>query len=137
MNRVARCLLVAGLLVMAAASSAQTPPPGITRTPLQRHDVPIGDSEAVQVRVDIAPGAALPWHRHPGVELAYIVEGLTSFEIRGRDAVTLKAGETFFIPAGADHRAHNPGAVRATVLATYIVEKGKPLLVPSDPAAGR
>jgi quercetin dioxygenase-like cupin family protein len=43
--------------------------------------------------------------------------------------VTLKAGEVLFIPAGIVHAAKNVGSSNAAELATYIVEKGKPLLV--------
>ena len=42
--------------------------------------------------------------------------------------MTLKAGEVLFIPAGTIHAAKNVGSVHAAELATYIVEKGKPLL---------
>lgn len=137
MRRIFQSLLAISLLGPVAAAPAPAPPEGITRTPLQRHDLLIGDREAIQMRVDIAPGAALPWHRHPGVELVYIVEGVTTFELRGQPPVTLKAGDVFFIPAGTDHRASNQGTARATVLATYIVEKGKPLLAPSDAGVDR
>ena len=47
------------------------------------------------------------------------------FEQAGKPPVTLKAGETFFVPAGTVHNATNKGSARARVLATYIVEKGK------------
>jgi hypothetical protein len=33
-----------------------------------------------------------------------------------------------FIPGGTVHAARNPGNVKGSELATYIVEKGKPLL---------
>ena len=42
--------------------------------------------------------------------------------------MTLKAGDVLFVPAGAAHSAKNVGNVTASELATYIVEKGKPLL---------
>ena len=42
--------------------------------------------------------------------------------------MTLKAGDVYFIPAGAVHSAKNVGSGNAAELATYIVEKGKPLL---------
>ena len=42
--------------------------------------------------------------------------------------MTLKAGDVLFIPAGAVHSARNVGTVTGSELATYIVEKGKPLL---------
>ena len=46
---------------------------------------------------------------------------------RAGPPVTLKAGESLFIPAGYNHVANNVGSGNAAELATYIVEKGKPL----------
>ncbi len=42
--------------------------------------------------------------------------------------MTLKAGDVLFIPAGTVHSANNAGGGTGSELATYIVEKGKPLL---------
>ena len=44
--------------------------------------------------------------------------------------MTLKAGEVLFIPYGTVHSAKNVGSGNAVELATYVVEKGKPLVVP-------
>jgi quercetin dioxygenase-like cupin family protein len=46
--------------------------------------------------------------------------------------VTLKAGEVLFVPAGTIHAARNVGSGSGAELATYIVEKGKPLVVPAE-----
>ena len=46
--------------------------------------------------------------------------------------MTLEAGGTFLIPAGAIHNATNTGTGTARILATYIVEKGKPLATPAQ-----
>ena len=43
--------------------------------------------------------------------------------------MTLKAGEVLFIPAGTVHAVKNVGSGNAAELATYFVEKGKPLVV--------
>jgi quercetin dioxygenase-like cupin family protein len=48
---------------------------GITRTDLQRHDLRVPGQEAVQTRVDFAPGATFPMHRHHGEEIVYVLEG--------------------------------------------------------------
>jgi quercetin dioxygenase-like cupin family protein len=45
--------------------------------------------------------------------------------------VTLNAGDVLFIPYGTVHSAKNVGTVNAAELATYIVEKGKPLVTPA------
>lgn len=38
-------------------------------------------------------------------------------------------GDVLFIPAGVNHGAKSVGSVRGAELATYIAEKGKPLVV--------
>jgi len=119
-------LIVGSGLALHVAQSQQ---PGITRTDLQQHDLGIPGREVVQVRVDIAPGVAFPRHSHPGEEIIYVIEGLLEYQVDGKPPVTLKAGEVFFIPAGTIHAAKNVGSGNAAELATYIVEKGKPLVV--------
>jgi quercetin dioxygenase-like cupin family protein len=107
---------------------AQTQQPGIKRTDLQRHDLSFPGREVVQVRVDFAPGAAFGNHTHPGEEIVNVLEGTLEYSIEGKPPVTLKAGDVLFIPAGTIHAAKNVGKGNGAELATYIVEKGKPLL---------
>jgi quercetin dioxygenase-like cupin family protein len=107
---------------------AQAQQPGVKRTDLQRHDLGVPGREVVQVRVDFAPGVVAPNHSHPGEEIVYVIEGLLEYRLESKPPVTLKAGEVLFIPAGTVHSAKNIGSVNAAELATYIVEKGKPLV---------
>ena len=111
-----------------ALPMAQAQQPGVKRTDLQQHDLSIPGREVVQVRVDIAPAVLAPNHSHPGEEIVYVIEGLLEYQLEGKSPVTLKAGEVLFIPAGTIHSAKNVGSVNAAELATYIVEKGKPLV---------
>ena len=111
--------------VLPAASPLQS---GITRTDLQRHDISLAGREVIQVRVDFASGAAFGRHSHPGEEIVYVIEGQLEYQLDGRPPLTLKAGEVLFIPAGTIHSARNVGSNNAAELATYIVEKGKPLV---------
>ena len=101
----------------------------INRADLQRNDLSVAGREVVQVRVDIPAGKAFPKHSHPGEEMVYMIEGELEYQLEGRAAVTLKAGEVLFIPAGVVHAVKNVGSRNGAELATYIVEKGKPLLV--------
>jgi quercetin dioxygenase-like cupin family protein len=103
-------------------------PTGITRTDLQRHDLSAPGREAAQVRVDLAPGVAFGKHTHPGEEIIYVLAGTLEYQLEDKPPVTLKAGDVLFIPAGTVHSAKNVGSGTGTELATYIVEKGKPLL---------
>jgi len=129
-----KAILIAalGALVIGLGSSAFAQQ-AVNRTELLRRDLVPSDQEVIQVRVDLAPGVAFPAHSHPGVEIAYVIEGLLEYRLEGKPPVTLKAGDVLFIPAGAVHTAHNVGTVNAAELATYIVEKDKPLVkfVPS------
>ena len=118
-------LIVGSGLVLNLARAQQ---PGIKRTDLQRHDLSVPGREAVQVRVDFDPGAAFGKHRHPGEEIIYVIEGSLEYEVEGKPPMTLKAGEVLFIPAGTIHAAKNVGSGNAAEIATYVVEKGKPLV---------
>jgi quercetin dioxygenase-like cupin family protein len=118
-------LIAASVLAAPAALARQA---GVTRTDLQRHDLSAPGREAVQVRVDLAPGVAFGKHTHPGEEIIYVLEGSLEYQIEDKPPVTLKAGDVLFIPAGTVHAARNVGSVTGSELATYIVEKGKPLL---------
>jgi quercetin dioxygenase-like cupin family protein len=121
---------ISGSVFVPHMAQAQTA--GIKRTDLQRHDLSVPGREAVQVRVDLEPGVAFGRHTHPGEEIIYVLEGLLEYQIDGKPPVTLKAGDVLFIPAGTVHAAKNVGSTTASELATYIVEKGKPLLTLVD-----
>ncbi len=127
--RIILSVLLLGI-TSAMAQSQSASLPGTKRTDLQRHDLSIRGHETVQARIDFEPGAAAGYHTHPGEEVIYVLEGEIEYQISGQQPVTLKAGDVLFIPSGAAHRAKNVGRTKASELATYIVEKGKPLLVP-------
>ena len=81
--------------------------PGLTRTDLQRQDLSVPGRELIQNRVDIAPDD-------------------------GREPAIFNAGEALLVPPETVHSVRNVGSESAAELATYIVEKGKPLLVLVD-----
>jgi quercetin dioxygenase-like cupin family protein len=81
------------------------------------------------VRVDFDPGYVAPKHTHPGEEVVYVLEGTLEYQIEGKPPVTLKVGDVLFIPAGTIHTAKNVGTGSGAELATYVVEKGKPVVV--------
>jgi quercetin dioxygenase-like cupin family protein len=125
--KAAQAFAVATLMAV-AAPAALAQPTGITRADLQRHDLSVPGYEAVQVRVDLEPGVAFGSHTHPGEEIIYVLAGALEYQVAGKPPATLKAGDVLFIPAGTVHSAKNVGNVTASELATYVVEKDKPLL---------
>jgi quercetin dioxygenase-like cupin family protein len=131
MNRRRLTMAVAGaaaaLVGAWASGSLKAQQPGFKRVELQRHDLGVPGREAVQVRAEFEPGASIGKHTHPGEEFGYLLEGTLELEIAGKPNATLKAGDTFFVPPETVHAARNVGKGPAKVLATYVVEKGKPL----------
>jgi quercetin dioxygenase-like cupin family protein len=124
-------IIAAALLIVGSGlvlNLAQAQQPGIKRTDLQRHDLSVPGREVVQVRVDFAPGAAFPRHTHPGEEIINVLEGSLEYEVDGKPPVTLKAGDVLFVPARTIHAARNVASVAGAELATYVVEKGQPLV---------
>jgi quercetin dioxygenase-like cupin family protein len=103
--------------------------PGIRRTDLQQHDVSVPGREIIQNRVDISPDAPFVKHKHPGEEIIYVLEESLEYQVEGKPPTTVEVGEVFFVPAETIHAVKNVGTANAAELATYVVEKGKPLVV--------
>ncbi|MFP0196191.1 cupin domain-containing protein [Pseudomonas sp. PHC1] len=112
-----------------SAAPAKNWQQGLSRTDLVRQDLGAADREVIQARVDFEPGVTSPNHAHPGVEVAYVISGTFEYRLEGQAPVTLKAGDSLFIPAGVAHIAKNVGNEEGSELATYIVKKGEPLLI--------
>ena len=105
---------------------------GIKRTPLQKVVLTdVSGKEAVMGIAEIPPGVAAGRHTHPGFEIGYVLDGVGVLEIEGEQPVTIKAGDSYAIPAGKAHDAKSVGTVPARVLAVYIVDTGKPLASPA------
>jgi len=90
------------------------------------------EARATVVEVTLEPGQAGAPHRHPGPVFGYVLEGEFEHAINDEPAKVLKAGETFYEPAGCLHRvSKNPGKVKTRVLATVLHPRdAKQLSVP-------
>lgn len=119
----------ATLVVVAGAVGAQVS--GLTRTLVGKADVSVPGREAVVARVDVAAGARAGRHTHPGDEISYVMEGEVQLLVDGQDARTVRAGESFVVPAGVVHDAHNTTPATVKLVGVYVVEKGKPLASPA------
>src|SRR5678815_5095824 len=93
-------IAVAVFVVVAGINAQQ---PGFSRTVIQRGDLSTPGREVVSAIAEFQPGATAGPHTHPGEEAGYLLEGTLVFESAGKPAVTLKAGEMFFVPAGTVH----------------------------------
>ena len=106
------------------------PAPTIKRTPLQKFDVPGTNYETVIGMAEIVPNVNIGRHTHPGPESGFMLEGEMTLLVEGQPPLELKQGESYKIPSGAVHDAKT-GPKGAKVIATYVVEKGKPLASPA------
>ena len=111
-----------------ASGRAVQQAPGLWRTDLQQQDLSIPGREVVQDRVDIGPEAPAVKHTHPGEEIIYVLEGSLEYQIEGQPTRTCNAGDALTVPAGVVHAVRNAGSGSAAELATYVVEKGKPVI---------
>jgi quercetin dioxygenase-like cupin family protein len=119
-------VIVGSSVVLHIAQAQQV---GITRIDLQRHDLSVPGREVVQTIVELDPGVTSSRHTHPGEEIVYVLNRAPlEYQLEGRPPVTLKPRGVLFIPAGTIHSAKNVCNRKGAELATYIVEKGKPLL---------
>ena len=125
-----RIIATVALMISSALATnvAQAQQVGGKRTDLQRHDLSAPGREVIEVWVDFDPGYVSPRHTHPGEEIIYVLEGTLEYEIAGQPTARVKPGDVLFVPAGAVHAAKNVGSGNGAELATYIVEKGKPLI---------
>jgi quercetin dioxygenase-like cupin family protein len=131
---VAAVIVVSGLVFHVARAQQA----GTRRIDLQRHDLSVQGREVVQTIVELDPGITSSRHTHPGDEIVYVLDGAPlEYALEGKTPVTLKPGDVLFIPAGTIHAAKNVGNRKGAELATYIVEKGKPLLTEVDVRAPR
>jgi quercetin dioxygenase-like cupin family protein len=121
-----KAMLSMGVAMLITGSAAQQA--GTKRTPLQQHDLSAPGREVIQVRVDFDPGYVAPRHMHPGEEIIYVIEGTLEYQIEGQPTRTVKPGDVLFVPAGPFHSVKNIGSGNGAELATYVVEKGKPLI---------
>ena len=128
----ALCMLSSGFTAVAVEGKAQPAgqTSGVTRTILSTEELPGGHYVVVQVAAEIAPGATVARHTHPGIESSVILAGEAELLVDGQPNRTLRAGDSFQVPAVTPHSLRN-GSGSTRVAGTYTVEKGKPLASPA------
>ncbi len=133
LKRIALCaaLITLGVvlspILKPSSVPAQVTP--IKRTILQRADVPGTNLGLIIAVVDIAPGAKAGRHTHPGMTMAFVVDGDYWLRVDGKPEQVLHAGESSSNP---DRAIHDEGALDKPLRlhAVYVVEKGNPLASP-------
>lgn len=120
-------LIIAALLLTPLAQARQADV--IKRTPLQKVEFPEG-KVSVLTLIEVVPNGVVARHSHPGVEMLYVLEGTTELLIDGQPPRMLKAGDSAVNPVATPHMA-KAGPAGVKLIATFIVDKDKPLASPA------
>lgn len=121
------------VLPLFASGLAGAQAPGVSAKPLLRTTVS-GDEgkESIILAIEIAPGATTGRHTHPGDEYATVLEGTLELRLEGQEPRRVTAGQAYHNPRGVIHETRNVGDGTARTVATFIVDKGKPMNVPAQ-----
>lgn len=122
---------ITAALMVAALGTLAAQAPAFKRTILQQADLSVPGREAVMAMVEFPAGSETGRHTHPGEEISYVEAGPFVLEVDGQPTKTLKSGEVFMVPAGTIHNGHPAPGSTAKVIATYVIEKGKPVSTPA------
>ena len=122
------------LACQAAIATAQTSAPN--RGVVFEHDLPdihLQGWSVTAVEVKYAPGAASAAHRHPGITLAYVLEGEIVSKVGDGPEKTYTVGQMFMETPNELHGvSRNASTTKpARLLAMLLAEKGKQLTTPA------
>ncbi|WP_127478217.1 cupin domain-containing protein [Sulfurivermis fontis] len=77
---------------------------------------PDGAPEISVLRVEVAPGAQLPLHRHPVINAGYLLSGALTVVKESGETLHLKAGEAVIKVVNTWHYGKNEGDVPAVIV---------------------
>ena len=101
-----------------------------------QHDLPdlsVKDWSVTVVEVTYPPGESSPPHRHPGLTLAYVLEGQIRSKVGEGPEQTYEVGQMFLETPNQLHgvSANASTTKPARLLAILLAEKGKQLTTPA------
>jgi quercetin dioxygenase-like cupin family protein len=125
-----RAMLISAVVILATVAVRGALTPAAKWTELQRHDLSDIGREGVEMSIEIPAGVTTARHSHAGDDFGYVVEGTIVLMVDGQPPLTVKAGETFYTARGHIHNARNIGKTTARAVDTYIIDKGKAVVIP-------
>ncbi len=94
-------------------------------TPLPSY--PEGKPEVTILRIEIPPGARLPWHRHPVINAGVLLKGQLTVESEDHHTLHLKAGDSIVELVNKWHYGKNEGKTPAEIIVFYAGVEGTPI----------
>jgi len=78
--------------------------------------------KAMMIEVDYKPGQSSIAHKHEGTAMAYVLSGAVISQVKGEKAITYKAGQYWYEPAGSEHLvSKNASATKTAKLMVFMV----------------
>ena len=130
-------LLAAPLAVLAlsVSASAFAHDPSEKVTILQDEALKnVPGKKALMIEVDYKPGQSSIAHKHEGTAMAYVISGTIISQVKGGKAITYKAGEYWYEPAGSEHLvSKNANATQpAKLLVFMVLSPDEKVLIPLE-----
>ncbi len=123
--------------VLAGSQELDAQPAGVPRSgPIFTGDLPelhLKGWAVTVVEVAYAPGQGSSAHRHPGITIAYVLEGEIASQVGEGAEKVFKTGDLFMETPNQLHGvSRNASKTKpARLLAVLLAEKGKPLTSPA------
>jgi quercetin dioxygenase-like cupin family protein len=124
-------LSLTAIAAVSLASAAAAQPNMVHKTTLQDRPFPPPHYHTATVRTVVDPGGMVAPHTHPGIEMAYILDGRAVLKVRGQPPRSVSAGDSFSIPVRVVHSVQNTGPGALTMVSTYVVKLGQPIASPA------
>ena len=123
------------LSVSASAFAHETTAPSEKVTILQDQMLKnVPGKKALMIEVDYEPGQSSIAHKHPGTTMAYVLSGEITSQVKGEKAITYKAGEFWYEPAGSEHLVSKNASTTkpAKLLAFMVLAPDEEVLIPLE-----
>jgi quercetin dioxygenase-like cupin family protein len=129
-------ILTALILTFCLTTAGQVHAAEVTPVYLQALPELSADQEVQMLTVTYAPGEASNIHRHNGHTFVYVLEGTVTMAVKGKDAVTLEAGMTFYETPDDIHTISRNASktTEAKILVFFLKPRGVP---PTESAHAR
>jgi quercetin dioxygenase-like cupin family protein len=130
--------LITSTLIIASnlmALNTVTPPMAQeTVTPLMTKDLAgLPGEETLMYTVDFPPGFSSPVHRHNAQVSVYVLEGSVVMQVRGKEELTLRPGQSFYEnPSDIHIVSRNASSTKPAKFLVFLIhKKNAPLLIPA------
>jgi quercetin dioxygenase-like cupin family protein len=128
-------LVALSLTLCASAFAHETGDPSEKVTVLQDQMLKnVPGKKAMMIEVDYKPGQASIAHKHEGTAMAYVLSGAITSQVKGEKAVTYKAGEYWYEPAGSEHLVSKNASTTkpAKLLVFMVLSPEEKVLIPLE-----